>query len=291
VALTIAGSDSGGGAGLQADLKTFAAMGVHGYSAVTGVTAQNSRTIERMVALSAALVAGQIETVAAERRPGAIKTGALFNGGIVRAVARTIERLDLPAPIVDPVLISTSGRPLLDAAGEAALRNRLIPIAALVTPNIPEAERLSGIVIDCEDAIRAAAIAIHRGGARAVLIKGGHPLSAGSRRVGRRGIKRGEVVDLLYDGSRFMRFAARRVSRLDMHGGGCVLSAAIAARMALGDTLAEAVAAARRIMDRVIAGRIRLGEGRDMMGPVVVWPGQRTPSGSRRGAVRKRAPR
>jgi len=285
-ALTIAGSDSGGGAGLQADLKIFAAMGVHGYSAVTGVTAQNSRMIERVVAMAPALVAAQIETVAAEYNPHSIKTGALFNAAIVRSVVRTIERLDLPAPIVDPVLVSTSGRPLLDSAGETALRTRLIPIAAIVTPNIPEAERLSRIVIDSEDALQAAAIAIHRGGARTVLIKGGHPLS-GSSHVG----KRGEVVDLFYDGSRFIRIAARRIADLDLHGGGCVLSAAIAARMALGDTIIEAVRAARLIMDRAVAGRIRLGAGRDIIGELTAPPVQRAAARKGSGAIRKRAPR
>jgi len=294
VALTIAGSDSGGGAGLQADLKIFAAMGVHGYSTVTGVTAQNSRKIERMAAMAPALVAAQIEAVAAERRPDAIKTGALFNAAIVRSIVRTIERLDLPAPIVDPVLVATSGRSLLDSAGEAALRERLIPIAALVTPNLPEAQRLSGIVIDSEDALREAAIAIHRSGARAVLIKGGHPIG-GSSRDSDRAKARGEVVDLFYDGSRFVRITARRVAGVDLHGGGCVLSAAVAARMALGDTIIEAVRAARLIMDRAIAGRIRLGAGRDIIGMLAGAPApppnQSATARGESGPIRKRAPR
>jgi hydroxymethylpyrimidine/phosphomethylpyrimidine kinase len=158
------------------------------------------------------------------------------------------------------VLVATSGRSLLDSAGERALRTRLIPAAALVTPNIPEAERLAGIAIDSEDALRSAAVAIHRMGAYAVLIKGGHPISSGKRHR--------EVVDLFYDGRRFHRLAARRISNVDLHGGGCVLSASIAARLALGDGILDAVIAARQVMDRVIAGRIRLGEGREVMGTI-----------------------
>src|SRR5690349_9044707 len=159
VALTIAGSDPGGGAGLQADLKTFATLGVYGYSAVTAVTAQNSSRIDRIEALVPAMVAAQIEAVAAERIPDALKTGALIDSGIVEAVVAAIVRLRLPAPVVDPVLIASSGTRLLSPEGEVAMRTTLFPIAAVVTPNIPEAEALSGIAIRDEAARRAAAVA------------------------------------------------------------------------------------------------------------------------------------
>ena len=174
VALTIAGSDPGGGAGIQADLKTFAALGVYGYSAITSVIAQNSSTVNRVAPVDAAMVAAQIETLVAERRPDAIKTGALGNMKIVEAVADAISRLDLPAPVVDPVLISSAGARLLDPAGERALLKRLLPLARIVTPNLAEAQALSGVDGESPAAIRAMARALGKAGARAVLIKGGH---------------------------------------------------------------------------------------------------------------------
>ena len=192
VALTIAGSDPSGGAGVQADLKTFAAHRVYGFSAITSVIAQNSARVGRIAPVDPALVAEQIAAVVRQHRPGAIKTGALANAAIVAAVARTIRRLRLPAPVVDPVLISSSGKRLVDRAGEAAIRSRLIPIARIVTPNIAEAEALTGIAIDDASAMRAAARALIAMGARAVVIKGGH-LGANQ-----------PALDLFYDGRRFV---------------------------------------------------------------------------------------
>ena len=164
VALTIAGSDPGGGAGIQADLKTFAALGVYGYSAITAVIAQNSSTVNRVAPVDAAMVAAQIETLAAERCPDAIKTGALGTAKIVEAVADAIVRLDLPAPVVDPVLISSAGVRLLDAAGERALLKRLLPLARIVTPNLAEAQALSGVDGASPAAIRAMAPCARQGG-------------------------------------------------------------------------------------------------------------------------------
>src|SRR4051812_19903289 len=173
-ALTIAGSDSSGGAGIQADLKTFAAFGLYGASAITAVTAQSTKGIESVLALPADLVTAQIEAVAGDLTIAATKIGMLANAAIVEAVAAAIEELDLPLVVVDPVLVSTSGERLLDADGVAALRHLLLPLARVVTPNVPEAEALSGIRITSRDTLRESARRIHDMGARAVIITGGH---------------------------------------------------------------------------------------------------------------------
>ncbi len=256
VALTIAGSDSGGGAGLQADLKTFAALDVYGCSVVTAVTAQNSLRIDRIEAVAPAMVVAQIEAVAAERIPDAIKTGALIDAGIVNAVAGAIARLGLPAPVVDPVLIASSGARLLDDDDEAAMRAALIPLAMIVTPNIPEAEALTGIAIRDEAARREAAVVMHRMGPRAVVIKGGHPFTGAAPGA--------KADDLFYDGSRFIVLEDARVPDASLHGGGCVFSAAIAAYLARGEALEAAVRAAKRIVARAFRNRIRLGKGREV---------------------------
>lgn len=256
VALTIAGSDPGGGAGLQADLRTFAALGVYGYSVVTAITAQNSTRIDRIEAVAPAMVAAQIETLVAERKPDAIKTGALLDAGIVNAVASAIARLELPAPVVDPVLIASSGVRLLSLEGEAAMRASLIPLAAVVTPNIPEAEALAGIAIRNEAERREAAIAIHRMGPRAVVIKGGHPFTGAA--------PGSKADDLFYDGRRFIVLEDDRVPAAGMHGSGCVFSAAIAAYLARGEPLEAAIRAAKAVIGRALRNRIRHGKGRDV---------------------------
>ncbi len=253
VALTIAGSDSGGGSGLQADLRTFAALEVYGYSVVTAVTAQNSSRIERIEALAAPMVVAQVEAVAAERRPDAIKTGALIDAAIVEAVAATIVRLKLPAPVVDPVLIASSGARLLSPEGEAAMSRALFPIALVVTPNLPEAEALSAIPICDEAARRAAAVAIHRMGPRGVVIKGGHPFTGAAPGA--------RADDLFYDGKSFIVLQGERIAGASMHGSGCVFSAAIAAHLARGDSLEGAVRAAKGVIVRALRNRVRLGRG------------------------------
>jgi hydroxymethylpyrimidine/phosphomethylpyrimidine kinase len=256
VALTIAGSDPGGGAGVQADLRTFAALGVYGYSALTAITAQNSTRIDRIEAIAPAMVVAQIEALAAERIPDAIKTGALIDAGIVNAVAGAITRLGLPAPVVDPVLIASSGARLLSPEGEAAMRTALMPLAAVVTPNIAEAEKLAGITIGSEAARRDAALAIHRMGARAVVIKGGHPLTGAA--------PGSKAADLFYDGRKFIMLEDDRIPDAGMHGSGCVFSAAIAAALARGDSLEAAVRSAKGVIGRALRNRIRLGKGRDV---------------------------
>jgi hydroxymethylpyrimidine/phosphomethylpyrimidine kinase len=257
VAMTIAGSDPGGGAGLQADLKTFSAYGVYGFSVVTAVIAQNSAQVARVEPVGAAMVTEQIATLVAERRPDALKTGALANAEVVRAVAQSIRKLKLPAPVVDPVLISSSGARLLDVAGERALRSLLIPLARVVTPNIPEAEALSGVVIDGPAAMRAAARILRRLGARAVVIKGGHPFSGADShdRDNRR-----HLIDLFFDGRAFVEFATAPIAGDGAHGTGCAFSAAIAAGLARGDDLQTAVRRAQAFVARALRARFVLGE-------------------------------
>lgn len=255
VALTIAGSDPSGGAGLQADLKTFAACGVYGFSAVTAIIAQNSAQVGTVVPVAAELVTAQIETLLAERRPDALKTGALATAANVRAVGDLIAARRMPAPVVDPVLIASSGARLLDIAGEAALREHLIPLARVVTPNLPEAEALSGFAIDSAAALRAAARAIRRMGARAVIIKGGHALHGAREGTAQR------AIDLLFDGRSFVEFGAPRVPHGGAHGTGCAFAAAIAAWLARGLELESAVRRAKRFVTGALRARLVLGIG------------------------------
>jgi hydroxymethylpyrimidine/phosphomethylpyrimidine kinase len=257
VALTIAGSDPGGGAGIQADLKTFAALGVYGYSVITAVIAQNSSTVDRVAPVDAAMVAAQIETLVAERRPDAIKTGALGTAKIVEAVADAISRLDLPAPVVDPVLISSAGLRLLDPAGERALLRRLLPLARIVTPNLAEAQALSGVDDASPAAIRAMARALGQAGARAVLIKGGH--------IGSFSEARAQSIDLFYEGREFIELRTARISGGGAHGLGCALSAAIAAYLAQGIDLVGAVRRAKRYVTAALGASFRLGAGRAVL--------------------------
>src|SRR5262245_36678326 len=190
VALTVAGTDPSGGAGIQSDLKTFAALGVYGFSAIAMVVAQNSSRVLSVASVEPEMVSAQIGALMLQLRPHAMKTGALGEPAIVVAVARAIEDFELPAPVVDPVMISSSGARLLSEHGEAAMRRRLLPLAAVVTPNLSEAQALSGMEIDSIGAMREAARAIHRLGPRAVVIKGGH---LGAEQ---------DAVDVLFDGSR-----------------------------------------------------------------------------------------
>ena len=252
VALTIAGSDPGGGAGIQADLKTFAALGVYGYSAITEIIAQNSSTVGKIAVVAPAMIAAQIEMVARERRPDAIKIGALGNAAAVRIVARTIRELRLPVPVIDTVIVSSAGVRLLDRAGERVLVGKLVPMARVVTPNLAEAEALTGMEIADDAQARAAAKRIVEMGARAVIIKGGHRGGA-------------ESVDLMYDGRRFREFHAPRL-RGDVHGTGCAFSAAIAAYLARGADLEPAVRHAKRYVTAAIRGTFKLGKSRPVLG-------------------------
>ena len=251
-ALTIAGSDSGGGAGIQADLKTFAAHGVFGTSAVTAVTAQNTLGVTQFQALSADLVTAQIEAVVSDIGADAAKTGMLANAAIVEAVAAAVEALEIPWLVVDPVMIAKSGDRLVDDEALGAMKTELLRRAFVVTPNIPEAETLAGIAIDGAESRREAAKRIHALGARNVIVKGGHADSA-------------DIVDLLFDGQHFSEFRGERVPGSHTHGTGCTFAAAITAHLALGVTLAEAIPLAQQYVAGAIRSAPGLGKGHGPM--------------------------
>ncbi len=254
-ALTIAGSDSGGGAGLQADLKTFHRFGVYGTCAVTLVTVQNTRGVQHVETMRPELVARQIDAVVEDLGADAVKTGALGSAGGVAAVADAVARHRLRPLVVDPVLVSKHGTRLLDHAGVRAMRERLLPLATLVTPNLAEAEALLEGSVRTEKDMREACRALRARGAGAVLLTGGH--LAGS-----------EAVDLLDEGDELLRLAAPRIDTPHTHGTGCTLSAAIAAGLARGETLPRAVRAAKAFVSRAIAGAPGLGGGH---GPLDHW--------------------
>jgi hydroxymethylpyrimidine/phosphomethylpyrimidine kinase len=251
VALTIAGSDPSGGAGIQADLKTFAAHGVYGVSAITAVTVQSTKGVEAVAPLSSDLVTAQIEAIAGDIAPHATKVGMLATAAIVEAVAAAIEELELPLVVVDPVLVSSSGTRLLDDEGVQALCMELLPLTHVVTPNIPEAEALSGHRIASLDDAREAARRIHEMGAGAVIITGGHA-----------SWERGEVVDLLFDGHEVHEFRSPRIDARPTHGTGCTFASAVAAGLALGLALPDAAARAQQYVAGAIAHAPAIGHGR-----------------------------
>ena len=250
VALTIAGSDPSGGAGIQADLKTFHQFGVYGEAVVTLVTVQNSVRVSRVEVMPISLVLEQIEAVLEDIPPAAAKTGALGSAEMVRAVARAAAGFRFPL-VVDPVMVSKHGLPLLPETAAAAIREELLPRGTLITPNVPEAEALTGIAIRTLDDMRRAAERICAMGARAVLIKGGH-LDADS-------------TDVLYDGAEWREFPAARIDTRHTHGTGCTYSAAITAGLASGLNLVEAVERAKRFIHEAIRTNPGLGHG---CGPV-----------------------
>ncbi len=252
VALTIAGSDSGGGAGIQADLKTFQRFGVYGASAITLVTAQNTLGVRGVELLPPEFVAQQIAAVAEDFELRAAKTGALGSAEIIEAVAAAIEARAFANLVVDPVMISKHGDPLLAPEASDALKTRLLPKASLVTPNLHEAAALLGRAVGNEAEMRDAARALCDLGAGAALVKGGH-------------LPGGNAVDVLYDGSEFVHLAAPRIETRHTHGTGCTYSAAITALLARGGTLIDAVREAKDFISRAIAGAPRIGHGH---GPV-----------------------
>jgi hydroxymethylpyrimidine/phosphomethylpyrimidine kinase len=253
VALTIAGSDPSGGAGIQADLKTFHHFGVYGEAVITLITVQTCVRVSRVEVLPPDLVTDQIQALLEYIHPGAAKTGALGSAAMVRAVAGLAAEFRFPL-VVDPVMVSKHGNPLLPEDAMLALRDKLLPHATLVTPNVPEAEALTGIRILDERDVRRAAERILGMGPRAVLIKGGH-LS-------------GEAVDTLWDGSTWSEFPGVRIATAHTHGTGCTYSAAIAAELSQGTPLEIAGGAAKRFIQDAIATNPGLGRG---SGPVNHW--------------------
>jgi hydroxymethylpyrimidine/phosphomethylpyrimidine kinase len=246
-ALTIAGSDSGGGAGIQADLKTFSAYRVFGMSVITAVTAQNSLGVQGVECLSPAFVARQIESVLEDLGADAAKCGMLANAAIIDAVATSLGSRRVEKLVVDPVMVAKSGASLLEPEAVHALITRLLPLALVVTPNLPEAEVLSGMPVASRAEMEESARRIHALGPRHVLVKGGH--------------LKGDAVDLLYNGREFTAFQASRIDSGNTHGTGCTLSAAITAGLAQGRPLGEAVRDAKAYVTRAIREGFALGRG------------------------------
>ena len=249
VALTVAGSDSGGGAGIQADLKTFHRHGVFGTSVITAITAQNTRGVRAWSAVDIPLIEAQLDAVADDLRPAAVKSGMLGEAAVVRAVAAGLRRHALAPYVLDPVMVATSGDPLLTPDAVAAVRAELLPIADLVTPNLDETAILLGEPVrDVAQMERAARALVERHGARAALVKGGH--LAGP-----------ETVDVLFADGELTVVRPPRLATTSTHGTGCTLSAAVAARLARGEPLRPAVVAALDFVHRAGAGAPALGGG------------------------------
>lgn len=248
IGLTIAGSDSGGGAGIQADLKTFQAFGVFGTSAITAITVQNTLGVEGVHLVPLETVRAQIAAIASDLPPAAFKTGMLGSAVLVETVAESVKEHGLPNFVLDPVMVATSGHRLLDADAEASLRERLLPLAALVTPNLEEAAILVGWPVCDVPGMRRAAEELVRLGAGAALVKGGH-------------LENGVLVDVLFDGERQREWSRPRIVTTSTHGTGCTLSAAIAAGLAHGHPLGEAIDGALDYVHRAIAEAPGLGGG------------------------------
>jgi hydroxymethylpyrimidine/phosphomethylpyrimidine kinase len=255
IAVTIAGSDSGGGAGIQADLKTFSALGVYGASVITALTAQNTRGVSAIHDVPPDFVTAQIDAVFSDLKVGAVKIGMVSRAPTIAAIAAGLERWRPPAVVLDPVMVATSGDRLIAEDAVEALRRLLFPRALVVTPNLPEAAALLGEAIAGDEAaMRAQAERLLALGPRAVLIKGGHGSGA-------------EAVDLLVEAAGVTRLAAPRIATRNTHGTGCSLSSALAAQLAKGRPLAEAARAAKAYLTDALkaADRLAIGTGH---GPV-----------------------
>ncbi len=254
IAVTIAGSDSGGGAGIQADLKAFSALGVYGASVITAITAQNTRGVTAVEDISPVMVQGQIDAVFSDLAVGAVKIGMVSREETIAIIADGLRRFGKMA-VLDPVMVATSGDALLRSDAIATLREELLPLALVATPNLPEAALLTGRAIATDEAEMARqADLLLKAGAHSVLMKGGHGHGA-------------EATDIFYDGGEPIRLTAPRIETTNDHGTGCTLSAAIVAGLARGLTLVDAVAAAKDYLHRAIvaAGNLKVGQGR---GPV-----------------------
>jgi hydroxymethylpyrimidine/phosphomethylpyrimidine kinase len=257
-ALTIAGSDSSGGAGIQADLKTFSYFKVHGMSAITSLTAQNTLGILSVSDVDPEFVSQQIHAVLSDIPPDAVKTGMLSTSRIVEAVAAELRRYSIINLVVDPVMIAKSGTPLLRNDAIDVFRKRLLPLALIATPNLDEAGVLTGREVRTREHMKEAALRIHELGPKYVLIKGGH--------------LEGDPLDILFDGAEFTMFRAKRIATTDSHGTGCVLSAAIAANLARGRSVIEAVGLAKDLVTDAIRHGLRIGGGHGPCDPVGIEP-------------------
>jgi hydroxymethylpyrimidine/phosphomethylpyrimidine kinase len=255
VALTIAGSDSGGGAGIQADLKTFAALGVHGTSALTAITAQNTLGVTDIMELPSALVAAQIEAVMLDIGAQGAKTGMLSSAEIIEVVANAVAHFNIRNLVVDPVMVAKGGARLLRDDAVDALRRRLLPLAAVVTPNLPEAEVLLGRPIRTLDERRQAARDLVALGARAAVVKGGHTDEQ-------------QAFDHYFDGTDLVELQSPRIATANTHGSGCVFSAAIAAGLAKGSDSLAAVLLAKEFITGAIEGSLEVGRGHGPVNPM-----------------------
>ena len=246
-AMTIAGSDSGGGAGIQADLKTFAALGVYGSSALTAITAQNTLGVTAVHELPPDMVAAQIDAVMSDIGADAVKTGMLSNSGIIRTVAEKVGEHAIENLVVDPVMVAKGGDRLLQEEAVEALRGLLVPLAAVVTPNLPEASVLVGRDVESLEDARRAARDILDMGARSVVVKGGH--------------LQGDAVDVFYDGRQMREIAAPRIPTTSTHGTGCTFASAIAAGLAQGMGTEDAVVRAKEYVTEAIHNAFPVGTG------------------------------
>jgi len=254
VALTIAGSDSGGGAGIQADLKTFAALGVHGTSAITAITAQNTVDVSEILELPTQLIRAQIDAVVSDLDVRAAKTGMLSSAEIIEAVADAISDHGITQLVVDPVMVAKGGAKLLRDDAVDALRRKLLPLAAIITPNLPEAEVLLNRSITTLDERRAAARDLRELGPRAVIVKGGH---AG-----------GDATDVYFDGQEMTELTSRRIDTPNTHGSGCAFSAAIAAGLARGLEPLAAAREAKAFITHAIESALEIGHGHGPVNPM-----------------------
>ena len=255
VALTIAGSDSGGGAGIQADLKTFAALGVHGVSAITAITAQNTLGVTEILEVPPAMVSAQIEAIMSDIGAAAAKTGMLSSAAIIEVVCAAVAQRNIRNLVVDPVMVAKGGARLLRDDAVDAMRSKLLPLAALVTPNLPEAEVLLGRPIRTLDERRQAAHDLVALGARAAVLKGGH---ADDRLA----------IDHYYDGAQLVELQSTRITTANTHGSGCVFSAAIAAALAKGSDSLAAVHEAKEFITGAIEHSLEVGRGHGPVNPM-----------------------
>ncbi|WLR42962.1 bifunctional hydroxymethylpyrimidine kinase/phosphomethylpyrimidine kinase [Bacillus carboniphilus] len=254
--LTIAGSDSGGGAGIQADIKTFQQFHVFGMTAITAVTAQNTTGVQGIYPLALEGISKQIDAVATDLRPDAVKTGMLFNEEVIELVSTKVKEHKITQLVIDPVMIAKGGQPLLQSTAVRSMKEKLIPQACVITPNIPEAEALVGMKIERLDDRKKAAKALHNLGAKNVIIKGGHDSNDQ------------KVVDLLYDGEEFHYFEGERVNTPHTHGTGCTFSAALTACLAKGSSIVEATEIAKNYIQEAIQNTLHFGSGH---GPTNHW--------------------
>ena len=246
-AMTIAGSDSGGGAGIQADLKPFAALGVYGTSVLTAITAQNTMSVTAVHEIPNEMISAQISAVLTDIGADAVKTGMLASSSIIRCVTSELQRRPVPWLVVDPVMVAKSGDPLLWGDAIEALRTLLVPLASVITPNIPEAEALTGMKIDSDFQTREAARKLISMGAKSVVVKGGH--------------REGPATDLFFDGSSFQEFTSPRIETVNTHGTGCTFASAIAAGLARRMSLLDAVALAKDYVTEAIRTSFPVGQG------------------------------